>query len=329
MHVVFEATPGPVLSAGLAISVVLCAPFALVRLEQSMKFQLISALLCFCIALVFVVQFILNMSPISFWHIDGAGPSLTPMFNAPGLLRVAGLCSFEFSYASFVPAWLIRKRVDVSVSKALALPASLSFVLKLIFGILGAWAFPLYVNNAPLPGSNNILNFLSSPGMPSLVQACVYLWVLACVLPRIPTLCIVLRSSLAASELRFGIVSQAILAIALPWIVAAVITPTYLAAFCNWTAVTIQGITNFAMPMLLYRAALARGIVMDGDDHSQARYIRAVCIDSNVTLPEPFTSVHTCAATWRPLLPPKRFYSASAPCAGGRKISIQSRCRHL
>jgi hypothetical protein len=273
VHVVFEATPGPVLSAGLAISVVLCAPFALVRLEQSMKFQLISAVLCFCIALVFVVQFILNMSPMSFWHIDGSGPSLTPIFNTPGLLRVAGLCSFEFSYASFVPAWLVRKRVDVSVTKALAMPAALSFVLKLLFGILGAWAFPLYVNNAPLPGANNILNFLSSPGMPNLVQACVYLWVLACVLPRIPTLCIILRSSLAASELRFRVFSQAVLAIALPWAVACVVTPTYLATFCNWTAVTIQGITNFAMPMLLYRAALARGSIATGDDFSQARYI--------------------------------------------------------
>jgi hypothetical protein len=149
---VFETTTGPVLSAGLGISVLLCAPFALVRLEQSMKFQIVSAVLCFVIALVFVVQFILNMSPMSFWHIDGAGPALTPVINPPGLLRVAGLCSFEFSYASFVPAWLTRKRHDVSVVKALALPAALSFVLKLLFGILGAWAFPLYVNNAPLPG---------------------------------------------------------------------------------------------------------------------------------------------------------------------------------
>jgi hypothetical protein len=270
-HVVFEQTPGPVFSAGLAISVLLCAPFAFVRLEQSMKFQLVSAVLCFCIALVFVVQFILNMSPMSFWHIDGSGPALTPMFNPPGLLRVAGLCSFEFSYASFVPAWLIRKRSDVSVTKALAMPAALSFVLKLLFGILGAWAFPLYVNNAPLPGANNIFNFLSSPGMPSLVQACVYLWVLACVLPRIPTLCIVLRSSLAASELRFRLFSQAILSIVLPWVVACVVTPTYLAAFCNWTAVTIQGMTNFAMPMLLYRAAISRSGIAIGEDVSLAR----------------------------------------------------------
>jgi hypothetical protein len=241
-----------------------------------MKFQLASAVLCFCIALVFVVQFILNMSPMSFWHIDGSGPALTPVLNTPGLLRVAGLCSFEFSYASFVPAWLMRKRSDVSVTKALAMPAALSFLLKLLFGILGAWAFPLYVNSMPLPGANNILNFLSSPGMPGLVQACVYLWVLACVLPRIPTLCIILRSSLAASELRFRTFSQAILSIALPWILACVITPTYLAAFCNWTAVTIQGMTNFAMPMLLYRAAIARSGIMIGEDLSQAR-CRSIC----------------------------------------------------
>jgi hypothetical protein len=167
----------------------------------------------------------------------------------------------------------VRKRVDVSVTKALALPAALSFLLKLLFGILGAWAYPLYVNNAPLPGANNILNFLSAPGMPSLVQACVYVWVLACVLPRIPTLCIVLQSSLAASELRFRLFSQALLSIALPWVVACVVTPTYLAAFCNWTAVTIQGMTNFAMPMLLYRAALSRGGIIIGDDLSAARYM--------------------------------------------------------
>ena len=75
----------------------------------------------------------------------------------------------------------------------------------------------------PLPGANNILNFLSSPGMPHLVQACVYLWVLACVLPRIPTLCIILRSSLAASEFHFRNLSQAVLAIALPWMVACLV----------------------------------------------------------------------------------------------------------
>jgi hypothetical protein len=236
-----------------------------------MKFQVASALLCFCIALVFVVQFILNMSEMSFWHVEGAGPSLTPIFHAPGLLRVAGLCSFEFSYASFVPAWLIRKRCDVSVGKSLFLPAALSFLLKLLFGILGAWAFPLYVNNSPLPGANNIFNFLSSPAMPSFVQACVYLWVLACVLPRIPTLCIILRSSLAASELRFGIFSQAVLSVALPWIVACVVTPDSLATFCNWTAVTIQGVTNFAVPMLLYRAALNQSGVVAGEEFSQTR----------------------------------------------------------
>jgi hypothetical protein len=158
------------------------------------------------------------------------------------------------------------------VTKALALSAALSFLLKLLFGILGAWAFPLYVNNAPVPGGNNILNFLSSPGMPGLVQACVYVWVLACVLPRIPSLCIVLRSSLAASEFRFRLPSQVLLSIALPWAVACAVTPTYLAAFCNWTAVTIQGMTNFAMPMLLYRAAVSRGGIVIGDELSQARF---------------------------------------------------------
>lgn len=188
---------------------------------------------------------------------------------------MTGLCAFGFTYAAFIPSWLAECAPDVALSRAMWIPAGISFVLKFIFGLLGAWAFPLYdtVNSRPFPGSDNILNFLAGKDMPRLIQVLVFVWVACNVLPRIPATCIVVRYDLLTSNFplcgRKGVhllvrwlsltrrPGSFVWAVIVPWFVTLFLFQSdSLAEFCNWSAIILQGLTNFMLPILLYKQSL-------------------------------------------------------------------------
>lgn len=147
----------------------------------------------------------------------------------------------------------------MSINKAVWLPATLGLLMKIVTGLLGAWAFALVLpDGSARNNSDDILSMILHDETPRVAQYAAYLWDITTLIPGIPVLAIMVRYNLLSGRVcgRFAAFFWGVVA---PWIVTMFCYETnVLLQFCNWVAIVVQGYINFVVPALLYRAALLR-----------------------------------------------------------------------
>jgi len=236
-----------VISLGYGLSMALCIPFGVMKLDENMWFQWVS----FCGLLLFTaeffVQFIMSCVPGAPGYAEGNGPARTPMF-ASNQSQVLGLAMFAYAYVVTIPSWLNEKKHGVNVNSAVWWPALVGFLMKLFVGLLGSWAFA--------HPTSNILTNLASGSMPEVTRYSSYLWNLLTLVPGIPILAIMVKYNLITGKIANPFMAN-ILGVVLPWVVTAFCyEQQVLNTLCNWVAILVQGYVNFLVPILLYRRAL-------------------------------------------------------------------------
>ena len=147
----------------------------------------------------------------------------------------------------------------MSVNKAVWLPASLGLVMKILTGLLGAWAFALvFPDGSTRANSDDILSVLLHDTTPRVSQYAAYLWDITTLVPGIPVLAIMVRYNLLSGRV-CGRTAAFFWGVVAPWLVAMFCYESdVLVQFCNWVAIVVQGYINFVVPVLLYRVALQR-----------------------------------------------------------------------
>ncbi|KAA0168848.1 hypothetical protein FNF27_02010 [Cafeteria roenbergensis] len=236
-----------VISLGYLLSMLLCIPFGIMKLDENMWFQWLSfgGLLLFTGE--FFVQFIMSSVPDGVGYEPGNGPSQTVLFGG-NQGQVLGLAMFAYAYVVTIPSWLNEKKSGVSVNSAVWWPALVGFIMKLLIGLLGAWAFA--------HPTDNILTNLASPPMPQVTRYSSYMWNLLTLVPGIPILAIMVKYNLITGKIVSPFMAN-ILGVVLPWAVTAFCyEQQVLNQLCNWVAILVQGYINFLVPIMLYRRAL-------------------------------------------------------------------------
>eukprot|EP00049_Salpingoeca_infusionum_P024384 m.15846 g.15846 ORF g.15846 m.15846 type:complete len:601 (-) comp6803_c0_seq2:384-2186(-) len=270
-----------VISLGFIICMAICIPFGYLNLDENMWFQWFSLAGLALFTLEFIGQFIYNMGredkvcvpnfnytePCTYQpnntmgNYTQTGTDLAPAFKGsfPGYSDVLGLAVFAYAYIVTIPSWVNEKKHHVNINKAVWYPATVGLVLKVVCGLLGAWAYWLVLpNDTPRPESDDILNILTLPNQPKLTIYSAYLWDITTLIPGIPVLAIMVRYNLLSGKVsnRFW---SFFWGVVFPWIVTMFCYETnILTAFCNWIAIVLQGFINFVVPAFLYRTALKR-----------------------------------------------------------------------
>jgi len=109
--------------------------------------------------------------------------------------------------------------LQVSVNKAVWVPATLGLVMKIITGLLGAWALWLIAPDGTVrEGADDVLNILVLPYQPKVTRYSAFLWDITTLIPGIPVLAIMVRYNLLSGKVcgRFWSFFWGVVA---PWIV--------------------------------------------------------------------------------------------------------------
>jgi len=117
------------------------------------------------------------------------------------------------------PHYLGHMALQVSVNKAVWVPATLGLVMKIITGLLGAWALWLIAPDGTVrEGADDVLNILVLPYQPKVTRYSAFLWDITTLIPGIPVLAIMVRYNLLSGKVcgRFWSFFWGVVA---PWIV--------------------------------------------------------------------------------------------------------------
>eukprot|EP00054_Salpingoeca_dolichothecata_P017322 m.103475 g.103475 ORF g.103475 m.103475 type:complete len:573 (+) comp22406_c0_seq1:53-1771(+) len=275
-----------VISIGFLVCMAICIPFGYLNLDENMWFQWLSLAGLVLFSIEFYVQFILNFDstdkicldedkyPHEYGNItcdykpgnpvgnySDNGFSRTPAFVAStaGQSQVIGIAVFAYAYVVTIPSWVNEKRREVSVNQGVWVAASVGLVMKLLTGLLGAWAYNLLQpDGSQRTDADDILNILVLDNQPKITIYSAYLWDITTLIPGIPVLAIMVRYNLLSGHV-CGRYQSFFWGVVSPWLVTAFLYEMgVLMTFCNWVAILVQGYINFVIPALLYRSALLR-----------------------------------------------------------------------
>ena len=134
-----------------------------------------------------------------------------------------------------MPSWVNEKRANVNANKVVRDSVVSGLVSMLIFGLMGAMAFPLVTSSGTkLPGADSILNFLDGQSKTprcwagqraELTKFTVYLWNLFTLVPGIPVQAIMCKYNLVNEHI-CGPKVAFFTAVVLPWVLVAFLYET-------------------------------------------------------------------------------------------------------
>ncbi|CAG9461566.1 unnamed protein product [Pedinophyceae sp. YPF-701] len=252
-----------IISLGYLLIMAMCLPLGLVNLEDNVMFNVYTGLVFFVLLAVFLVFFGVRMVATAGMWPAPLTPAVTDLFSQE---LVLGVSFFFHAYIVTVPSWVNEKAPGVPISWGVWWPTALTVVVKVVFGLMGAWAFKLLTfpngvgalpRGVPLPGAANILQIvLGSPACNAFLAVCVYGFTAVTLIPQIPVYSIMTRYNLLSGDLCTN--RQAFMyAVIIPWTAAAFLYQRSLVGkACNYAALLVQGGTNFVLPAMMYRRAV-------------------------------------------------------------------------
>eukprot|EP00744_Colponema_vietnamica_P000269 GILI01000478.1.p1 GENE.GILI01000478.1~~GILI01000478.1.p1 ORF type:complete len:479 (-),score=119.38 GILI01000478.1:215-1579(-) len=224
------------ISLGFILSLIICIPLGFLNLEgkENMYMQYFS----FVVLLGTTIEFLAHFGWV------GLHPQYTPMFGETHN-KVLGTAMFSYAFVVSMPSWVNEKRPDVNLNLAIWPSTIAGLVIKLSFGLMGAWAF-YHLHN------DNVLDLMDTPHTPLVTKLCVYLFNVGTIIPGIPPMSIVIRYNLIVDKIcsaRWA----AFWGVVAPWLVAMFLCHGRGFIYVvNWSALLATGFVNFVVPPAIY-----------------------------------------------------------------------------
>lgn len=225
------------LSIGYVIVLALSVPMGFFDLDNNIFIQLGAFVLLFVIFGMWLVNFFLVGLDTS------RVPTIGSNFNS-----VLGTIIFNYAFVSTIPSWVNQKRKEVSINKSVWLSTSLSTLIYIIIGLLGALAFDFDPNGDLLSAINN-----SSSGVNhTIAQACVYIFPMVALMTSIPVFSIVIRYNLIANKICRKAFAN-FWGVIFPWLLSLLFYGgSGLLVLINWASLLVNGVVNFILPLVLF-----------------------------------------------------------------------------
>jgi amino acid permease len=237
---------GAIVSLGFVISLVLIIPLGYWPLESQMGIQTVSFFIMLFVQGEFLYEFTHTKRTLDF--------SQTPLVGRD-FSRVLGVIIFSFAHVVSIPSWANEKKPNVSVTTTVWVATWFNFLLYLSTGLLGAWALPNMK-------TSDFLVILGRPRSDVLAKVAVMLFSLGTLAPGIPIHSIMVRYNLFVGNICshwwasfWGVI--------FPWLAALFVYHSHtFGTILNWSALTVAGLANFAVPLALFIKArsVSRGL---------------------------------------------------------------------
>jgi hypothetical protein len=178
---VAECTPfhgaGPLIfSLGFAITTAIFLPLGQGHLKETIAVQIFS----FAFMIILLIQFTYEFSSRGLtYQIPWFGKDIT---------QLAGVILFNYAFSITVPAWLYEKHPDVSVNKMIWSSTTLSSMLYVLFGVLGAMSFQ--------DVSQNMLVLLTSTKVHAFTRFSAALFGVIIIGCGVPVFCVIIKNAL-------------------------------------------------------------------------------------------------------------------------------------
>jgi len=227
-----DETGNIVLTLGYVITTVVFLPICLMDLKENTAWQIFGLIVLLSISLQFAICFTLDglsTDNVTIW-----GESWSSML---------GVILFNFGLVMAVPSWLAEKKDNVSVSRVVYGSTTISLVLYVSVGLLGALSIP---NISP-----NALESMTSGafGMPLRIGASIFAFVIIGL--DIPLFSVLTRYNLVNSGLCSTRVAN-VFVVYLPWGLSWLFYQgTAISELLSWGGILFTGALAFLLPLYL------------------------------------------------------------------------------
>jgi len=232
-----DAGQALVLSLGYVLTSCLFFSFGLGSLNETIVMQLISFACFFVLLSQFFAEFIDR----------GFDFSNVPLFG-DSIFQLAGVVLFNFAFSVTVPSWLSEKEPDVSVNKTIWSSSSLSCVVYILFGTMGALSF------SEAPG--NMLILLASKKVCLLTRICAAFFGASIIGAGVPVFCVIIKTTLynsASFSARWSLFCGAFVPYLVSW---TLYQGERITTLLNWAGLVINGVVAFILPLVITYHAL-------------------------------------------------------------------------
>lgn len=229
-----------VISSSMVVVGIICAPFAMMNLDDNVILQYVAIAGLSVMAVIWV--WLLVAEPTF--------PAEIPTFTTSqsGLI---GTVLFNFAFCSTLPSWANEKRKDVSVGATFGITLVYVVLIYTVVGVVGGMAYPPFYTT-----DENLFSKLNAGGS-SIGKATVTLYPMLQNFTSIPVFSILIRYNLLQSGIDPTL--AVLIAVGMPWIMS---VPFYTGSGFDTISevggLFTSSVINFIVPVVLYVLARRR-----------------------------------------------------------------------
>lgn len=221
-----------ILTLGYIITSLVFVPICLLDLKENTAWQIFGFVVLLTICLQFAICFTLD--GLSFDNVTVWGDSWSSML---------GVILFNFGLVMAIPSWLAEKKENVSVTRVVYGSTSISLVLYVVVGLLGALAIPNISPNALEPMTSGAF------GVPLRIGASFFAFVIIGL--DIPLFAVLTRYNLVNSGLCSTRIAN-LFVVYLPWSLSWLFYQgTAVSELLSWGGILFTGALAFLLPLYL------------------------------------------------------------------------------
>ena len=228
-----------IISLGYLITTLAFYPLGRHDLKETIVVQIIS-FLCF---FLLIGQFLHEFSD------RGFSDAATVPYIGSDMSQLAGVVLFNYAYPITIPSWLNEKKPSVPVNSIIWSASSISTVLYIVFGVLGACSF---ANTG-----DDMLILLASNQVSYLTRISAAFFGVLIIGAGVPIFCVIVKNSLATAKIcnhDWSLFFGATLPYLVSWLMY---QGTLLLTVVNWTGLVVNGSVAFILPLVLAYCAIS------------------------------------------------------------------------
>lgn len=221
-----------VLTLGYVITTLVFVPICLLDLKENTAWQIFGFVVLLTICLQFAICFFLD--GLSFDNVSLWGETWSSML---------GVIIFNFGLVMAIPSWLAEKKENVSVTRVVYGSTTISLVLYVVIGLLGALAIPNISPNALEPMTSGAF------GTPLRIGASFFAFVIIGL--DIPLFAVLTRYNLVNSGLCSTRMAN-LFVVYLPWSISWLFYQgSAVSELLSWGGILFSGALAFLLPLYL------------------------------------------------------------------------------
>lgn len=232
------------LTAGYLMVLVACVPMGFYNIDDNIIVQVVSFWLLLILMGIFVFQYADD------WIADLPDDPLFPAWFGQDYTQLLSVYILSYSYTMLIMPWANEVKPEVRKKKWVWISGTSSCASYLVIGTMLACCFP------GVTSDNILIEVLRRKFVLPEMLAAAYGFAAFVILPGIPVFCITTRYDLVSGGLcsnKWGIFWGNVA----PWLVAWLCTPGEIFGdLITWTSLVMGSVTNFVIPLFVYRAAV-------------------------------------------------------------------------